>query len=128
MVSKAQERVNQFRKECESWRRLLDYLLHENSFLKNRLADIVIQDIDSEMLSEAEDFQNNFIRMDEMIRLLKWDVIAYDSSLTLISSHDTNELEKHSKKQKKIRTEAEALEQGFNKLKFVFNNYIEDKY
>jgi hypothetical protein len=119
------ERIRHFQKEAESWKRLLEYIQQENSYLKNQLADLVNRDIDEEMLGEAEEFQNRFIKKDEMITLMRRDIRDYDDWLLSLSSQCDSD--KYYHKQKRLRNEIELLEQLFNKLKFEFLNYIAEK-
>jgi hypothetical protein len=122
------ERVKQFHKESESWKRLLEFIQAENSHLKTRIADIVSRDISKEMLVEAENFQNRFIRKDEMMALARKDIRDFATWITGEHIDDAIFLNAALKKQKKLRTEMEILEQRFNKLKFEFHNYIAENF
>ena len=99
----------------------------ENSYLKNLLADAVNQDINNEMLVEAEDFQNRFIKNDEIIALLRRDIYNFNERLSDHSSKAGMDNEKYYSVQKKLRNEIELLEQQFNKLKFEFLYFISEK-
>ena len=56
---------DQFNYEIKTWARLLDFFKQENTFLKNRLAEVVDYRADKEFLALAEQFQNKFIIKDE---------------------------------------------------------------
>lgn len=127
MVVMDRERLKQLKDESESWKRLLQFIQAENSYLKTRIADIVTQDISAEMLVEAENFQNRFITKDELIALARKDIRDFDTWLALTPA-DAEFLKEALKKQKKLRTELETLEQRFNKLKFEFHNYISENF
>jgi hypothetical protein len=127
MATIDQSRISRFQKESESWRRVLEYMQQENSYLKNLLADVVNQDINNEMLVEAEDFQNRFIKNDEIIALLRRDIYNFNERLSDHSSKAGMDNEKYYPVQKKLRNEIELLEQQFNKLKFEFLYFISEK-
>ena len=78
MTTIDRQRIRHFQKESESWKRLLEYIQQENSYLKDLLADIVSQDINRELLGRAEEFQNQFITKDEMIALLRGDIYDFE--------------------------------------------------
>ena len=64
---------DQFHHEIKTWVRLLDFFKQENTFLKNRLAEVVDYRADKEFLALAEQFQNKFIIKDEHIDELRHD-------------------------------------------------------
>ena len=128
MMVMEQLRVRQFQKESESWKRMLEYIQMENSCLKTRLSDVVSEDGRKELLAEAENFQNRFIRKDEVISLVRRDIREFDTLLLNSLEAGNINLAETSKKQKKLRTEMETLEQRFNKLKFEFHNYIAENF
>ena len=105
MATIDQSRISRFQKESESWRRVLEYMQQENSYLKNLLADVVNQDINNEMLVEAEDFQNRFIKNDEIIALLRRDIYNFNERLSDHSSKAGMDNEKYYPVQKKLRNE-----------------------
>lgn len=127
MTTIDRQRIRHFQKESESWKRLLEYIQQENSYLKDLLADIVSQDINRELLGRAEEFQNQFITKDEMIALLRGDIYDFEQWLLNLASHNKRNINEYLEKQRKLRNEIESLEQRFNKLKFEFLNYVSEK-
>lgn len=119
-------KIHQFQHETESWKRLLEFLQVENVFLKTRLAQITREDVDNELLEQSEYFQNQFIREDEMISVMRHDVSEQDSWLTREVFEDGAIIKEVTRRQKKLRREIEIAEQKFNKLKFEFNNYLSE--
>lgn len=112
----------QFSHENKTWSRLLEFFKQENSFLKNRLAEVVDYRADKEFLSLAEQFQNKFILKDEYIDELRHDINIQDQDVVnnkvgLIDS-------KLIRRQEKLRNEMEYFEKDFNKLKNDFNKYL----
>ena len=117
------ERIIQFTREAESWKRLLEFLQAENIYLKTRIAEIAGPAMDKELLAEAEKFQHRFLQEDELFALIRKEVAAFQA---LISRAD----ESGSKillSQKKLSGHMKELEQEFNKLKFEFYQYLAQK-
>ena len=98
-----QLRVRQFQKESESWKRMLEYIQMENSCLKTRLSDVVSEDGRKELLAEAENFQNRFIRKDEVISLVRRDIREFDTLLLNSLEAGNINLAETSKKAKEIK-------------------------
>ncbi len=113
---------DQFHHENKTWTRLLEFFKQENTFLKNRLAEVVDQRMDKEFLVLAETFQNKFIIKDEYIDELRNDINIQDEHLKEGKNlFDDNKLSKH---QEKLRNEMEYFEKDFNKLKNEFNKIL----
>lgn len=112
----------QFSHENKTWSRLLEFFKQENTFLKNRLAEVVDQRTDKEFLALAEQFQNKFILKDEYIDELRNDIKT--QNFDLLGCKDCLEDSKPAKRQEKLRNEMEYLEKDFNKLKNEFNKYL----
>lgn len=60
--------------ETTQWNSLLEHYRIENTILKNRLALLLDKDISENKLSAAEHFQNEFLRRDQIINILKHDI------------------------------------------------------
>ena len=116
--------TSHFQNESELWKRSLEYIRQENSYLKNQLADIVIQDISTEFLYKAEEFQNRFIIKDEMIETVQRNIYEFNNWIYDHLRQDNKDNDKYFMIQKKLRNEIEQLEQRFINLKFEFPNYL----
>ena len=57
---------NQYLFETISWIRLIEYLKQENTFMKNRLSEVIGEIKDKHHLALAEHFQNLFIIKDDL--------------------------------------------------------------
>lgn len=118
--------IQQFKREAESWKRLLEFLQAENTYLKTRIAEIAGHDMDSELLTETENFQHHFLQEDELIALTRKEVTAFQDLIS--KEYKGSETGKEIvPAQKKLREHIEKLEQEFNKLKFEFNHYLIEK-
>jgi len=113
---------DQFHHENKTWTRLLDFFKQENTFLKNRLSEVVDHRTDKEFLALAEQFQNKFILKDEYINELRHDINMQDGDL--LNSSDKVSQNKLSKRQEKLRNEMEYFEKDFYSLKNEFNKYL----
>jgi hypothetical protein len=113
---------DQFHHENKTWSRLLDFFKQENSFLKNRLSEVVDHSADKEFLALAEQFQNKFIIKDEIIDELRHDINTQD--VDLINRKEILVDLKLQKRQEKLRNEMEYFEKDFIQLKNDFNKYL----
>ena len=112
----------QFHHENKTWRRLLDFFKQENSFLKNRLSEVLDHSTDKNFLALAEQFQNKFILKDEFIDELQHDINEQEMSLN--NTGENNVDIKLTRRQEKLRNEMEFFEKDFNNLKNEFNKYL----
>ena len=113
---------DQFNHENKTWKRLLEFFKQENIFLKNRLAEVLDNNIDKEFLALAEQFQNKFILKDEFIDELGHDINILDRDLR--HKEKCMPDDKLIKKQEKLRNEMEYFEKDFCQLKNEFNKYL----
>lgn len=108
--------------ENKTWSRLLDFFKQENAILKNRLAEVLDQNMDKGFLAHAEYFQNKFIIKDEFIDELRMDINMQIAGLAV--KPETIVDNKLIKRQEKLRNEMEYFEKDFNQLKNEFNKYL----
>ena len=117
--------VQQFHHENRTWVRSLDFFRQENSFLKNRLSEIVDQTTDRSVLAQAEHFQNQFIIKDEFLDQLRHDVNEQEKVLTDRYARTGREVEPDfSARQDKLREQMVYLEKDFTALRNEFNRYL----
>ncbi|MBS1513351.1 MAG: hypothetical protein JST86_21115 [Bacteroidetes bacterium] len=116
-------KLDEYRYECRSWQRLLDFFKQENAFLKTRLSEVVDGTSDRDFLALAEHFQNQFIIKDEFMDELKHDVNEMENSIKAVRNKQKPFSEKVESKQNKLRNEIDYLEKSFLQLKNEFNRY-----
>ena len=122
-------KIKQFQYESDAWRRMLAFLLQENAILKTRLAELVNENIVSDgFLEMAEQYQNNFIRNDQIINFVRSDIAELDKLLTRNSNENGLIIKAIARKQKKLRIELTTLETTFNDIKIQFNNYLTETF
>ena len=122
----ANSKISQLQHESDTWKRSLFFLSGENVHLKTRLSEILKGDTDKRTLETAEIFQNNFIAEDELIRLLRGDISAFDKLIVREVSEDGAILDELMQKLKTIRINMSNAETRFSKLKLDFNRYFLD--
>lgn len=117
--------IRQFQHECDAWKRTLEFLLLENSFLKNRLAETLnSSDLATDFLETAEHYQARFIQKDEIINLMRQDVAEQNQLLERDIYEDGILYKTVVHQQKRLRKEIKSLESSFNKLKIQFDKYL----
>jgi len=117
-------KIEQFLHESLTWKRLLDFFIQENSFLKTRLSEVVDRETDKVIIANAEYFQNEFILKDEYIRDIEIDVKTHEKNLQLVLAQKKTLDNKICKQQEKLRNEISYLEKEFSSLKNQFNKYL----
>lgn len=118
--------INQFQFEINSWIRLVEFLNQENTYLKNRLSEVIDQIKDRENLALAEHFQNQFIVKDDV-----YDHIIHDlkkqahkwTEIKLISSKEVSD--DLAKTQKNLRDQIEFIERDHAIITKDYNTYLE---
>jgi len=117
--------LNQFQFEIHSWIRLMEFLNQENTFLKNRLPEVIDQIKNKEKLALAEHFQNQFIVKDDI-----YDHIIHDLKkqahkwieIKLISSKEISD--DLVKTQKNLRDQIEFIERDHAVITKDYNTYL----
>jgi hypothetical protein len=117
-------KTEQFLHENITWKRLLDFFIQENSFLKTRLSEVVDKENDKLFIANAEHFQNEFILKDEYIHDIERDIKEQEKNLQQAFTQKKVPDNKTCKKQEKLRNEISYLEKEFSGLKNQFNKYL----
>lgn len=115
--------VKQFQYERDSWKRTLRFLEEENMCLKNRLADVVKDTVDENLLRKAEIFQNRFLNADDLFNLLRSDIVEFDKLLAQ-SFQDSPALRIAEGECRIIRNLMNIVERKFTCYRRDFNNYL----
>ncbi|MGZ5220895.1 MAG: hypothetical protein ACXWC7_12480 [Chitinophagaceae bacterium] len=117
-------KLKQLQFESNAWKRLLCFMMDENVHLKNRITEILKNDTDNNLLEEIENFQNNLVRQDEVISLLRHDTAELDKLLVREIFEDGAITKEINKKLKDLRNNISTAEKQFTKVKLEFNNYL----
>ena len=117
--------LEQYHHENMTWLRSIDFFRQENSFLKNRLAEVGDGTTDRDFLAQAEHFQNQFIIKDEFLDELRHDVQEQEQDLTHRFRHQNFSPDSAMRdRQQQLRGQMHYLEKEFNSLRYEFNNYL----
>lgn len=117
--------LEQYHHENMTWLRSIDFFKQENSFLKNRLAEVVDGTTDRGFLAQAEHFQNQFIIKDEFLDELRHDVNEQERDLTVCFRHHSLSPDISMRdRQQQLRSQMQYLEKEFTNLRYEFNNYL----
>ncbi len=117
--------LEQYHHENMTWLRSIDFFKQENSFLKNRLAEVVDVTTDRSFLAQAEHFQNQFIIKDEFLDELRHDVNEQERDLAQRFRQQMFKPDISTKdRQQQLRSQMQYLEKEFSSLRYEFNNYL----
>ena len=108
--------------EQASWLKTLDRLRQENVHLKNKLSEIIQDDISRELLEKAEFFHGLFVDKDTVISLLRRD-IAHQSAATtafVINGERLGIMDE----QVKLEHDVARMEKEFKAVKTEFNEFL----
>ncbi len=117
-------KLKQLQFENNTWKRLLCFMMDENIHMKNRIAEILKTAVEKNMLEEIENFQNSFIRQDDLIGLLRNDTFELDRLLVREKFEDGKIKKMIDEQLKELRNNINIAEKQFSKLKSEFNNYL----
>ena len=105
---------------------MINCIMDENIHLKNRLTEVLKDKFNKNLLDDLEYFHNNFIREDEMIRLMRNDIVELDELLVKEIFEDGKIIKQVERKLHKLHNDLENIQKQFGKLKFEFNNYLSE--
>ncbi len=122
-----QKKMQQWQIEAKTWKRVVDFFREENIHSKNRLSDILKNGFDRHLLGDLEDFQNQFIKHDDIMGLLRNEMAELDRMLLPENSHDNVDPVTIEKKLTNLRHNLADTEKRFCKLQLDFNRYLAEK-
>jgi len=117
-------KLKQLQFEIDGWKRLFDFMTDENIQQKNRLAEILKDKFDKNLLGEVENFQSSFLVEDELIGVLRNEVAEMDK---LLLPEEFNNIEINKETGEKLNILRENImiaEKQFGNLKFEFNFFL----
>ena len=117
-------KFKQLQFECNTWKRMLSFMMEENVYLKNRLSEILADAGTSEGLVEIEDFQSRFLRSDELIRILRNDVAELEQFISDQKEDAVSENPQIHSKLSRIRLNIPLVQRQEERMKADFNNFL----
>ena len=115
------EKILQLLEESDSWKRLLDFLLEENNYLKVRLAHINNLRIAENIPGKRENIQLDIQKTNQVIDLNKSAITRYEKWLTRHPARNPDEFEEIFKRHVEVRKQIEKAEINFAIQKVDFN-------
>ena len=113
--------------ECSAWKRTLEFLLQENTFLKTILTDYInTLEPGENSIKMAEHFQQAFISNDDIILFLRSEVTSLQQLLLKETMTGRIVHQEIKTQQWTIRKSMKMIETTFIELKFKFNNYLSE--
>lgn len=109
--------------EISILKQALNKLMEENVYLKNKVVEILKNEFDKKMLNTLEDFQNNFIKEDDLIALLRYELAQTDILLLQNAITDRKHLQELLVRLQLLHKTIHIVEEQFFKLKADFNNW-----
>ncbi len=118
--------LKQLQFENDTWKRLLGFMTDENIRMKNRLTEVLKDSFDHNLLEELECFQNKFVKEDELIRLMRHEVVEIDQLLAGDNFEKDDVKMKVDIKLNHLRNNIVDAEKQFGSLQVCFNNYLSE--
>ena len=118
--------LKQLQNESDSWKKLLGFMMDENISLKNRLSEVLKDKFDKNLLAEAEGFQSRFIKEDQLVSLLRNDIVELDKLLSKDIVEEKKIINETGRRLKNLRNNVTNAENQFYKLKLEFKNYLSE--
>ncbi|QEC65786.1 hypothetical protein FRZ67_00135 [Panacibacter ginsenosidivorans] len=119
-------KLTQLQYESDAWKRLLAFMMDENVYLKNRVAEVLGDGFNNDLLDSVENFQTRFIKIDECINLLRNNVAELDKLLMREVFEDGKIVKEVGRKLHKLRADMMDVEKQFGRLKHDFNSYLSE--
>jgi hypothetical protein len=117
-------KLKQLQYESDTWKRLLGFMMEENSYLKNRISEILKDKFNKNLLEKLEYFQSRLVKEDGLIGLLRNDVAELDKLLEREIVENGKIIKEIDKTLKRLRNNIIVIEKQFGKLKLEFNSFL----
>ena len=120
--------LSQYQFELDSWGRLLAFQKEELVYCKNRLAEVVNDSSDDEMLLVAEGFQEEFLAQERVIGYLSGELKRQVQLLEKETYLDGEIYTEVVKGQKTLRREIKKGEESFVLVKEDFGKFLNSRF
>ena len=119
---------SQFHRENESRRRTLAFLIEEDIILKAGISEILknMNPTAEDILKKLEHFHNRLLKENDTVRTLRAEVADMDKQLDRYFCIDKDLSDSIRQQQHLFRKKIKIVELEFLKLKFDFNEYVEE--
>ena len=112
-------------RETEKWKRRLDRLQQKNVIQKCHLAEVLKKHLreKDKLILIAEQYQNQLLQQDEVFRLMRNDIVAFEK-LTAQDQWAKNDEKNISRHKKKLEQEMRALQANFKRFASEFTIFL----
>ncbi|MEO7313910.1 MAG: hypothetical protein ABIW47_01905 [Ginsengibacter sp.] len=117
-------KIEEFHAVINAWKNIFHSRIEENIRMKNKLGDILKNNYAQNHLSEMEEFQNKFIREDEVTDLLRNDLIKFDDLSYNQIFKGEQMRESFEKSLNNLRKDIIKSEEHFDLLIASFDNFV----
>ena len=114
----------QIQHESDTWKRLLAFMMSENVYLKERLANVLKYDFDKSLLETLEFFHTSFVEEDEQIEQLRKSVSVLDQLIQREFVEDGKIMPALEKQVRITRKSIFTEESKFSQIKSSFHDYL----
>lgn len=118
------EKIEEFHVVINAWKNIFHSRIEENIRMKNKLGDILKNNYAQNHLPEMEEFQNKFIREDEVTDLLRNDLIKFDNLSYNQVFKGEQMRESFEKSMNNLRKDIIKSEEHFDLLIASFANFV----
>lgn len=119
--------AKQIQYECDFFKHLTRYVADETTGMKNRIAEVLKEDFDRGMLDGIEYFQNECMKTDEIVGIIRNDITQLNGYLS-----DKEQLLNNRKQIQNVRSalsqKALTVEMRFQELQVEFNTFLFDNF
>ena len=117
-------KIEEFHSVINAWKNIFLSRIEENIRMKNKLGDILKNNYAQNRLPEMEEFQNKFIREDEVTDLLRNDLIKFED-LSCSQVFKSGQMrESFEKSMNNLRKDILKSEEHFDSLIASFENFV----
>jgi hypothetical protein len=111
--------------ENVEWSKSLGFYSDELKSFELRLSEVVIANTGTEVLSQAEHFQNQFIRQREVIDILNHEMnVGEDKILEEVKNNDVATDHRKMEDHTELRDQMQAFEKIYREMKAEFIEYL----
>ncbi len=116
--------LNELHKEYSQWNKDLGFYADELATFNHRLEEIITSNTKTEVTSQVEHFQNQFIRQKEVIDILKHDLNAEEAKLVAnVKANNVATDHRKTEENLKLVDQYETFKKIFTELKEEFTQF-----
>lgn len=112
------------RQKSEEYKVTVEKMQEENIHLKTRMCEVLSNHIRPALLSEFEQFQNQFIREDEVLKLLRYNILELDNMLQTAGNRHSRLNGAVSGKMRLITDNTRQARRQLEEMKSAFNQFL----